>query len=215
MRIIMALNPKGGCGKTTIATNLATYYANNNHSVVLVDYDRQKSSLEWLDARNEHNDLPPIHGIAGFAGPVRPPKDTDIMIMDGPAGIHGKELTDLLRRVETLIIPILPSPIDMRAAGHFIEDILHLGRVSKKKLRLAIVANRVKERTTIYHSLELFLGKVRIPFLTHFRDTQNYIHAAKMGLGIFELYPSTVIQDLEQWEPLHQWLRSRRSLPVQ
>lgn len=212
MRTIMVLNSKGGCGKSTIATNLASYYAaDQGAAVALEDFDPQGSSSDWLAARPE--DRPPIHGIKAWEAPARAPRSTEYAIIDAPAAVHGKELTDLVRRAETILIPVLPSPMDMRAAAHFIKDLLLVGKVSRRQTRLAVVANRVREYTLVYHSLERFLESLKIPFIATLRDTQNYIRAAERGLGIFELAPSLVYQDLEQWEPLLKWLHSKRSLP--
>ncbi len=213
MRTIMVLNSKGGCGKSTIATNLASYYAwEEERPVALVDFDPQASSLEWLAVRGE--EWPPITGIEGGPGRLPVPRDTEVVIMDAPARVAGAELTALVRRAQTLIIPVLPSPLDMRAAAHFIRDLLTVGRVSRKQTRIAVVANRVRENTRSFHNLEMFLKGLSIPFLTHLRDTQNYIRAAERGIGIFEMAPSQVWQDVEQWQPLVRWLRSKRSLPA-
>ena len=210
MRSIMVLNAKGGSGKSTIATNLASYYAwEQELNVVLADFDPQGSSIAWLKARDEK--WPHIHGIAAWQEPVRPPKDTDIVIMDTPARVKGKELTNLVRRVETIIVPVLPSPIDIRAAADFMKELLTTGKVSRKETKVAVIANRVRENTLIYHSLQAFLKSLKIPFVTTLRDTQNYIRAEERGVGIFEMAPSQVWQDLEQWEPLIRWLRSKRS----
>lgn len=210
MRTIMVLNAKGGCGKSTIATNLASYFAYiEEKSVVLVDFDPQGSSLEWLAARGE--EWPEIKGIAGFKDSVRIPKTVDVVIFDAPARVQGRELANLVRRVETIIVPVLPSPIDIRAAAHFIKDLLLNGKISRKETRVAVVANRVKEHTLIYQTLHAFLKSLKIPFVATLRDTQNYIHAEERGVGIFEMAPSKVWQDLEQWEPLLKWLRSKRS----
>ena len=210
MRTIMVLNAKGGCGKSTVATNLASYYAFiEEKNVVIVDYDPQGSSLDWLKARGE--EWPLIHGIAGFKENIRIPKSVDVVIFDAPARVSGKELTNLVRRVETIIIPVLPSPIDIRAAAGFIKDLLLNGKVSRKETKVAVIANRVKEHTLIYHTLYAFLKSLKIPFVATLRDTQNYIHAEEKGIGIFEMAPSKVWKDLEQWEPLLKWLRSKRS----
>lgn len=211
MRTIMTLNAKGGCGKSTLATNLASYYADQGKAVTLVDFDPQGSSLGWLAARPAER--PPIEGLAGFEGTVRLPRHTEVAIFDAPARSHGKELTALIRRSETVLIPVLPSPMDIRAAARFIEELLTVGKVSRDETRLAVVANRVREYTLIYHSLQAFLNSLDIPFIATLRDTQNYIRAAERGLGIFELAPSLVWPDLEQWEPLIKWLNSKRSRP--
>ena len=211
MRTIMLLNAKGGCGKSTLASNLASYFACEGKTVALVDFDPQKSSLEWLAVRSE-NDWE-IIGIDGTQADMKIPRNLDVVIYDVPAGISGKELTAMVKRADTLIIPVLPSPIDIRAASHFIRDLLLVGKISRKQTKLAVVANRVRENTLVYHKLEKFLSSLKIPFVATLRDTQNYIRAEERGLGIFELAPSLVAQDIEQWEPLLKWLRSKRSMP--
>ncbi|MCW8828684.1 MAG: ParA family protein [Gammaproteobacteria bacterium] len=212
MRRIMVLNPKGGCGKSTIATNLASYYAANGSNTYLVDCDRQGSSMDWLEARPEAS--PPIHGVLADEGEFLIPHASGVVIMDAPAGIHGKRLKQYVKRTQTLLIPVLPSPMDMRATARFIEELLLVGRVSREKTRIAVLANRVREQTRIYHSLERFLRQLSIPFLTSLRDSQNYIRAAQQGRGIFELAPHEVEHDIEQWQPLLDWLDSRESLPL-
>ena len=210
MRKIMVLNSKGGCGKSTIATNLASYFASyEGKKVTLVDFDPQSSSLDWLKIRPKI--LPEILGINATKETVRFSKDTEIVIMDVPARIEGRELANLVKRVETIIIPVLPSPIDIRAGAKFIKELLINGRVSRKETKVCVVANRVRENTLSYHALYAFLKSLKIPFITTLRDTQNYIHAEEKGVGIFEMAPSKVWQDLEQWDPLIKWLRSKRS----
>lgn len=211
MRTIMLLNAKGGCGKSTIASNIASYYAADGKSVALVDFDPQKSGLEWLAARSE--DDWEIMGLDGTDESMRIPRNIDVAIYDAPAGVSGKELTAMVKRAQTIIIPVLPSPIDIRAASHFIRDLLLVGKVSRKQTKIAVVANRVRENTRVYHTLEAFLQSLKIPFVATLRDTQNYIRAEERGLGIFELAPSSVEQDVEQWEPLLKWLSSKRSIP--
>lgn len=210
----MVLNSKGGCGKSTIATNLASYYAYfEQKNVTLVDFDPQGSSLDWLKARSLQH--PKITGINATKDPVRFAKDTDIVIMDVPARIEGRELASLVKRAETVLIPVLPSPIDIRAAANFIKELLINGRVSRNETKVAVIANRVRENTLSYHALYAFLKSLKIPFVTTLRDTQNYIFAEDKGIGIFEMPPSRVWQDLEQWDPLIKWLRSKRSQPDQ
>jgi chromosome partitioning protein len=212
MRTILVLNAKGGCGKSTISTNLASYFASEmGKNVVLADYDPQESSLAWLEARDEKR--PFIKGIAAYKEPLRVAKDTDYIIIDAPARVHGKELTQLLRKVETVLFPLLPSPIDMRAATKYMEEVLKNGRVARKEVKIGVVANRVRENTLVFSALYDFIQAMRLPYVATLRDTQNYIHAEERGIGIFEMAPSQVKQDLEDWAPLIKWLRSKRSMP--
>ncbi|HEB56455.1 MAG TPA: chromosome partitioning protein [Gammaproteobacteria bacterium] len=212
MRTIMVLNAKGGCGKSTISTNLASYFAfERQQKVVMIDFDPQGSSMAWLKVRGDRE--PRIQGLPAWEKSVRIPKSVDVVILDTPARVQGQELSQLVRRVETIIVPVLPSPIDMRAAADFMKALLLNGKISRKQTKIAVVANRVRENTLIYQSLQAFLKSLKIPFLTSLRDTQSYIHAGQRGIGIFEMPPSAVWQDLEQWQPLLRWLRSKRSFP--
>ncbi len=211
MRHIMVVNSKGGSGKTTIATNLASYFAAQGKEVILADYDQQASSLAWLQARSSAR--PPIKGSAGFKSAYRPTRKTDVVIIDSPAAIHGDELTKLVRMAETILIPVLPSPVDMRAAENFIKEIRNTAPVEKKRAKLALLANRSRDYTRVYWELDAFLNKQRIPFLTMLRDSQNYVRAAERGLGVFEMSEYATAVDREQWDPIIKWLSSKRSRP--
>jgi chromosome partitioning protein len=210
MRSIMVLNSKGGSGKSTVATNLASYYATQGNKVILVDLDPQASSLDWLKARPSGRSS--ISGINGALGQYRVPRNADYVIYDTPAAVHGAELSALLRRAQSIIIPVLPSPIDMRAATPFVQKVLDNNRVARKEARVALIANRCRENYNIYHQLDSYLRKVRkAPFISVLRETQNYVRAAERGLGVFELPPYAVRKDLDQWDPIIRWLKSKRS----
>jgi chromosome partitioning protein len=213
MRSIMVLNAKGGSGKSTIATNLAAYYAYDGKTF-LVDFDPQGSSIDWLKARPSNR--PPIQGVKAWSGKTTVPRNADFVVYDTPARVHGRELTDLLRRAESVIVPVLPSPVDMRAATHFVKhELLENPRVQRRECRVALVANRCKENTLIYHELEEFLNQIRkVPVLSWLRETQNYNRASAKGLGLYEMAPYLVSRDLEQWEPIIKWLHSKRSVPT-
>lgn len=213
MRSIMVLNSKGGSGKSTVATNLASYYATQGNKVILVDLDPQASSLDWLKARPSGRSS--ISGINGALGQYRVPRNADYVIYDTPAAVHGAELSALLRRAQSIIIPVLPSPIDMRAATPFVQKVLDNNRVARKEARVALIANRCRENYNIYHQLDSYLRKVRkAPFISVLRETQNYVRAAERGLGVFELPPYAVRKDLDQWDPIIRWLNSKRSQPA-
>ena len=207
MQTILCMNAKGGCGKTTIATNLSTWYADEGNRVALMDFDPQRSSIDWLGAREDYEGVPSIEGVDAVSGDARAAHGTEIAIIDAPAGTSGAEITQLLRRADALLVPVLPSPIDMRAATRFIDELLKSGRISRGQTRIGLVANRVRENTRIFHALEDFLAEYDIPLLTHLRESQNYIRSAETGLGIFELAPSAVALDVVQWDPIVAWLR--------
>jgi len=212
MRHIMVLNSKGGCGKSTIATNLASYYAMEDYKVALVDYDPQVSSLDWVERRPK--DRPKVIGVAGHKdGMTHMPRNADVVIVDAPARAHGPELTKLVRHAETIIVPVLPSSIDMQAAGKFLIELKKVGRITRREAKLAVVANRVRENTLIFEQLDEYLEKARVPYVSAFREAQNYIRAYTRGLGVFELPEYLAWTDWEQWDPLLEWLDSRRSRP--
>ena len=213
MRTIMVLNAKGGCGKSTISTNLASYYAwEKEQKVVLADFDPQGSSLAWLEARGE--EWPEVLGVAAWKEPLRPPRDTDVLIMDAPARVHGAELTQLIRRTETILFPILPSPVDMRAATAYMHELKSSARFERGEVKVGVVANRVREQTVIFHELLEFIKQLKVAYVATLRDTQNYIRAEQRGIGIFEMAPSQTWRDIEDWQPLVRWLNSKRSMPA-
>lgn len=212
MRHIMALNPKGGCGKSTIATNLASYYASKGKKVTLVDYDPQRSSLDWLERRPE--DRPEITGIAGFEDGMRHvPRSSDVVIIDAPARSHGKELTNLLHHAETILVPVLPSMIDMQAVTKFITELKATPTIKSHKAKVAVVANRVRENTLIFDELDDFLSEVKVPYVATLREAQNYIRAYMRGLGVLELPDYLAWPDQQEWGPLLEWLDSRAARP--
>jgi chromosome partitioning protein len=212
MRHIMVLNAKGGCGKSTLATNIASYFATEGAAVALVDYDPQRSSLDWIARRPEN--CASIAGVAGFDNGLRKaPRNADILVIDAPARAHGAELADLVKRAETIVVPVLPSPIDMKATSIFLEELKKVSKVAKKQVKIGAVANRVRDNTLIYDDLDEYLTKARVPYIAALREAQNYVRAYTRGLGIFELPEYLAWQDWAEWEPLTAWLRSVRSQP--
>ena len=212
MRHIMVMNPKGGCGKSTLATNIASYYADAGWAVALADYDPQRSSLDWLDRRPA--DRAEIAAVAGFEDGLRHvPRNADMVIIDAPARSHGKELTNLVRHAETIIVPVLPSTIDMQAADRFIKELKAVGKIERKQAKIGVVANRVREYTLIFDELDEYLTRLRVPYVASLREAQNYIRAYARGLGIYELPEYLAWPDWEQWDPLIEWIDSKRSQP--
>jgi chromosome partitioning protein len=210
MRSILIMNAKGGCGKSTIATNLAAYYASEGFDTALADYDPQASALAWLEERPE--EYGPITGVEGFDSGLRTvPRTTEYLIIDAPARSHGKEMTELVKRAESIIVPVLPSPIDIKAASKFVEELLNMHKVADKKAKVALVANRVRDNTLIFEELDEYLSKLKVPYIAWLREAQNYIRAYQRGLGVHELPPYLAWPDWEQWDPLLEWLDSRRS----
>jgi len=216
-RTILILNPKGGCGKSTLAINIAAWYALQDKRVALADCDAQRSSSDWLEIRPES--APEILPANITGGKIHTPSKTEIVVIDTPASLHGKRLANFARLSQTMVIPMLPSPMDMRAAERFIEELFELRKLINKKIKLATLANRVREDTLAAAKLEHYLDRMKIPggrklpFITVLRNSQNYVKAADRGLSIFEFAPSKTVYDRAQWEPLMSWLSSSRSLP--
>lgn len=212
MRHIIVMNAKGGCGKSTLATNIASYYADAGQSVALADYDPQRSSLDWLERRPDYR--PKIAGVAGFDGGLRSvPRSADMLVIDAPARSHGKELTDLVRHAETIIVPVLPSTIDMQATDRFIDELKSVTKVERKQAKVGVLANRVRENTLIFDELDEYLTRMRVPYVASLREAQNYVRAYTRGIGIHELPEYLAWPDWEQWEPLISWINSKRSQP--
>ncbi|MBT8099552.1 MAG: ParA family protein [Gammaproteobacteria bacterium] len=212
MRHIMVLNAKGGCGKSTIATNIASYFATQGANVSLADYDPQRSSLDWVERRPSNRAT--IHGVAAFEdGLRRAPRNADILVIDSPARSHGAELTELVKHAETIVVPVLPSTIDMQATARFLEELKSIGKIERKQAKIATVANRVRDNTLIWDELDEYLTKTRVPYVAALREAQNYIRAYTRGIGIFELPEYIAWPDWEEWEPLTAWLRTKRSQP--
>jgi chromosome partitioning protein len=212
MRHIMVMNAKGGCGKSTLATNIASYFASEGAIVALADYDPQRSSLDWLARRPENR--PAIAGVAGYESGLRhAPRNADFVIIDAPARSHGKELVDLVNHAESILVPVLPSTIDMQATSTFLEELKAVAKVARKDAKIALVANRVRDNTLIFDELDEYLTRVRVPYIATLREAQNYVRAYTRGLGIHELPEYLAWPDWDEWAPLTAWLRSVRSQP--
>lgn len=206
MRTILVANPKGGSGKTTLATNLAGYFANQGRRVLLADLDRQRSSFGWLSRRPD--ELPTIHGWGGgdsrkAIAEVRP----HWLIMDSPAGVRGEKLTNAVRRADMVVVPVQPSAFDMAATQAFL-DILHAEKaIRKAKSYVAMIGMRVDTRTRAAAELETFLENAGFPVLTFLRDAQIYVQAAGEGVSLYDMQPARAAKDIEQWQPLLGWLQ--------
>lgn len=209
MKTVMVINSKGGSGKTTISTNIAAYYAQKGFEVRLVDLDVQQSSLAWL--ANRPSSKPKIVGTTSFTKPLKKTKDNFIVVYDVPAAIHGPRLETYIKKAQKIVVPVLPSPIDMEAAKKFIQNLKNMGAVVRKKIKIGFVANRCRANTNIFLELDEYLLKARgVHYITAFRDNTNYIKSAKKGLGIFEFAERATAQDREEWKSLISWINSSR-----
>lgn len=204
MPIILIANPKGGVGKSTTATNLAGYCARRGHATMLGDLDRQQSALAWLNIRPAT--LPRIDSWDRTDDKVaRPPKGVTHVVLDSPAGIHGHALKDALKLADRVIIPLQPSLFDIYATQVF------LGKLAERDVlkgdgRVGVLGMRVDARTRSAEQLQRFVDDLGLPTLGFLRDTQNYVQLAAHGLTLWDVAPSRVARDLEQWQPLIDWV---------
>jgi chromosome partitioning protein len=217
MQKIVVLNPKGGSGKTTVATSLASYFATQGLNPTLMDMDVQGSSTRWLSKRAMERQ--PVHGIATFeknsrvtrSFALRIPEHCQRVVVDTPAALDKQMMPDVTRDAHAILVPVLPSDIDIHAVTKCITNLLLVAKIPRETQRIGVIANRVKKNTVMYRSLMRFLGSLNIPILTSLRDSQNYIRAFDEGIGIFEMKPHQVREDLEQWLPLIGWLAQKDS----
>ncbi|MBL8287699.1 MAG: ParA family protein [Rubrivivax sp.] len=205
MPVIVIANPKGGVGKSTLATNVAGCLAAAGHAVMLGDVDRQQSARQWLALRPPQ--AAPIAGWDVDAGDVvRPPKGTTHVVLDTPAALHGKRLEAVLRIADRLVVPLQPSLFDIQATHAFLDELREHKRAAA--IETVLVANRVREHTRANEQLHRYVQTLPVPVLAWLRETQNYVQLAAHGLTIFDVAPGRVERDLEQWAPLTAWLRA-------
>ena len=198
---VLIINSKGGVGKSTLSSNLASYLSFKGRTA-LCDFDRQMSSVRWLDRRNACHRS--IDSITGWE--YRGLNQYDWVVMDSPAAMAPRDVSSLVARADAIVVPVLPSPIDIHAAADFIRDLIVYGKIRMNQKPLAVVANRARPNTAIYGSLKSFLKSLRLPVAATLRDSQNYIYASFHGIGIFEMDPVKVARDIEQWQPLLRWI---------
>lgn len=211
-RRVVVLNPKGGSGKTTLATNLAAYFARAGGRPALIDYDPQGSSTHWLSARPAT--APAIHGIAAYerrmdvtrSFQLRVPDDCGYVIVDSPAGYDAAQLRELTRDADKVLMPVLPSRFDIHAASRAIADLLLVAKLDRRRGQLGIVANRTRRNTRVFDTLMRFLDTLEIPVVTVLRDAQVYVRASEQGLGLFDLKPYVYAREAPAWQSLVEFV---------
>lgn len=206
MKVIVVANPKGGVGKSTLSTNLAGYFAARGESVMLGDVDRQQSARDWLSVRSPA--LPKIDAWELSPDqPARPPKGTRNVVLDTPAGLHGKLLDRVLKEATHVVVPLQPSLFDILATRHFLEALREIKAVRKGELKVGIVGMRVDLRTRAAHELERFLAGYDLPVLGLVRDSQRYVQLAARGMTLFDLSEAAQQRDLGEWQGLLDWFK--------
>jgi len=216
-RRVVILNPKGGCGKSTLSTHLAAYYQNRGKATRLFDHDIQASARHWFLTREQRypercknlevvevNSRPGAQVTRSWL--LRVPPETERVVVDTPAGIRAEEMAQLLQSQDQVLIPVLPSPIDIQAASYFIRDLLLASPSLKRQSQIAVIANRCNSQTQMYHALERFLFSLKIPFLSTLHDLQVYPKAMLEGLSLHDLPNARVAKELQAWAPILRWL---------
>lgn len=209
---IVILNPKGGCGKSTLATNLASYFALRGPLPALLDCDPQGFSMRWLEKRSPNR--PPIHGIAAYKKSIhstrswqlRVPNETTRLIIDTPAALDSPQIHDLTYDADHILIPVMPSPIDIRFAAKFIADLLLVAQLDLGNRKVGIVANRTRVNTHSLQQLMRFLTSLKIPIVATLRDSQNYVQATGRGIGIYEMPHHKAHRDIDDLSGIIAWL---------
>jgi chromosome partitioning protein len=217
MYTTLVINAKGGVGKSTITTNLASYFASRELTTTIADFDPQGSSLNWLAQRN--SEARKIYGAdlssrigAGLANGRRViPRGTQQLIIDAPAGPSRLLLQDLLSRTQSILIPVAPSSIDVHATANFIKELLLVGHVRFRNIRVAVIANRVRNAKPVYAPLERFVASLGITFLGRVTDSDVYVEAAESGLGVFDLPTEAAAAEQREFLPIIRWLQGEQA----
>ncbi len=218
-RTVLVANAKGGCGKTTLATNLAAWFANGGKATALMDFDPQGSSAHWLKLRP--TEAAPISGISAY-GEVsgtetrsfrnRVPRDAERVVVDSPAGLSGTELYNRISDTDLILVPILPSPIDIHSAANFIREIELTGCLREQNKQLLVIANRVRRNTVMFGKLNEFLHGLGLPRVTYTRDSQLYTRAAAQGMGVSDLHGSQIEAEKAHWARIGGWIEHQLQL---
>jgi len=221
LNTIVVLNPKGGCGKTTLVTNLASLYAQRGPVPAVMDCDPQGSTMRWIGKRC--GSQPPIYGIPAYkktmqatrSWQLRVPLETTQLLIDSPAGLNHDDLRELTRDATNILVPVLPSSIDIHAASRCIADLLLVAKVDRADRKLAVVANRTRRNTRSFDKLMRFLDSLGIPIIGILGDSQSYVQAAEQGTGISEMPPYRVRREIDELGRIASWLdgwRERRGV---
>ena len=217
MNSTLVINPKGGSGKTTVTTSLASYFAAKSVAVTVMDYDPQGSSLNWLHLRDPFRNriyaanAAPQRGNRLRGIEMHVPPDTRQLIIDAPAGASGLLLQEMLSRADCIVVPVAPSAIDIHATANFIRDLLLTGRIRMRNIRLAVVANKVRNSMPTYEPLERFLKSLSLPLLARLCDSDVYLRAVETGLGLFEMDSATSETERKQFRPVAEWVEGHQA----
>jgi chromosome partitioning protein len=201
---ILVANTKGGCGKTTIATHLASAFAGAGHRTALADADRQHSSLEW--ARLRPGTAAPVTALDWVEDVTTPARSTDRLVIDGAAAMKKKHVFELVRLADVIIVPVLPSAFDQGSTAAFLDQLKELKAIRKNRKPVGILRNRIRPRTRAAARLLRFLDDVEHEDLGGLPDRTVYNEVAADGLSIFDLPGSRAEALRQDWHPLLRYI---------
>ncbi|MEI7035151.1 ParA family protein [Fulvimonas yonginensis] len=206
MLTVLVASSKGGCGKSTLVTQLASHWAQQGKRTAIVDTDRQGSSYRWATLRPEG--MPGVLGLEGRRGLHRLPPDTERVLVDTPAGVGERELEPLLDQVSVALVPVLPSSFDLHATLDFLAQLAAMAQVRRGKLAVALVGNRLKPWThASQDALAQLAEAAPFPVTAQLRDSQAYVLLTALGKGIFDYHSEQVRSQQQDWLPLLRWLK--------
>jgi chromosome partitioning protein len=209
MLTVLVASSKGGCGKSTLVTQLASHWAQEGKRTAIIDTDPQGSSYRWATLRPEN--VPGVLAIEGSRKALdKVPEDTDRLLIDTPAGSHERELEPYLETADLLVVPVLPSSFDMHATLNFLEHLRGISRIKRGKLPVALVGNRLKPWThASQEAMEQLAEQAPFPVIAQLRDTQAYVLLTSLGKGIFDYNSEQVRGHQQDWAPLLRWIKRK------
>jgi len=210
MPVVAVVNRKGGSGKSTLATHLAAYCASTGAAVMLGDVDRQQSTRTWLRQRNAVPSDARAEIVGWTVDPksfVRPPAGIDLVVMDTPGGLTGFDLARVVMYADAILMPVCNSIFDRESAAECLAELRTLPRVTSGRCKLAAIGMRLDARTEAAEVVQTWAGKQGLPFIAALRESQAYVRCIERGLTLFDQPAADVGVDLDQWQPILDWLR--------
>lgn len=210
---IVVMNPKGGSGKTTISTNLASYFSHCGEITTLMDLDPQGSSVFWAHKRPEnaseiqlvdaHNS--PHNVTRSWA--IQPPRNTEVLVLDTPARPDLTNLSPLLREASAILIPVLPSEFDLHA---IVNTVQQLRKALPSQKNIALIINRTSKNSGVKKIADKLSKQLNLPVIAHLRDTRNYAEMASRGQGVFEMDGTHYENEKTDILKIAEWCEAKR-----
>lgn len=208
MKTILVAGSKGGVGKTTVSTHLAAHAALSGKATVLADADPQGSSTRWAQRRAVLDSaVVPVTVHRKKAWLKLLPEGTEQVVVDAPAGAYAEELAPFLEVANAVVVPVLPSALDIEAIVGFLNSLATVPQVRSGALPVGLVLNRTKAWTQTSQQAHQLLAQWPYPIVTQLRDTQSYVVMVGLGRSLFDYHSAQVREHQHDWEPLFKWLK--------